>query len=124
MLSPISSNSFFETNHAVCLFNPHCRMKFEAKRSRPAAEGDMVHLHFSNSLFDSLAWYIKTPHLLCQIGIYKTITNVPAPIRIHPINDFAVNSSCKNINASIKVITTLSLSIGTTLEASPICNAL
>ena len=59
-----------------------------------------------------------------QTEIYKTIINVPAVISIHPIRDFAVNSSCKKINAKINVITTLNLSIGTTFEASPTCNAL
>lgn len=54
---------------------------------------------------------------------YKTINNVPTPIKIHPIIDLAVNFSCKKTNASTSVITTLSLSIGTTLDASPICRA-
>ena len=61
-----------------------------------------------------------------QTEIYKTIINVPAVISIHPIRDFAVNSSCKKINAKINVITTLNLSIGTTFEASPLampCNS-
>ena len=30
---------------------------------------------------------------------YKTINNVPIPIKIHPISDFAVNFSCKKINS-------------------------
>ena len=51
---------------------------------------------------------------------YKTINNVPAVIKMHPITDFTVNCSCKKINAKINVITTLNLSIGTTLEASPV----
>ena len=55
---------------------------------------------------------------------YKTIISVPAPIKMHPINDLVVNVSCKNTNANISVITTLNLSIGTILDASPICNAL
>ena len=55
---------------------------------------------------------------------YNTINKVPAVISTEPINDFIVNCSCKNVKANIKVITTLNLSIGTTLDASPICNAL
>ena len=38
--------------------------------------------------------------------------------------DFAVNSSCRNTNASTSVMITLSLSMGTTLDAWPICSAL
>ena len=56
--------------------------------------------------------------------VYSTINNVPAPIRMQPITDFAVNSSCRKTNANTSVIITDSLSIGTTLEASPICKAL
>ena len=55
---------------------------------------------------------------------HKTINIVPAPIRIPPIIDLRVNSSCRKTNASISVMTTDNLSIGTTLEASPICKAL
>ena len=54
----------------------------------------------------------------------RTIRSVPAPMSAHPTADFGVNFSCKNTNASTSVITTLSLSIGTTFEASPICSAL
>ena len=45
-------------------------------------------------------------------------------IRLYRIRDFTVNCSCKKINAKINVITTLNLSIGTTLEASPVWSAL
>ena len=55
---------------------------------------------------------------------YKTISNVPAPISAHPIKLFVVNSSCKNTKASTSVMITLSLSIGTTFDASPTCSAL
>ena len=55
---------------------------------------------------------------------YNTITRVPAPISTHPIRDFTVNCSCKNTNPRIRVITTLSLSMGTTLDTVPICKAL
>ena len=58
------------------------------------------------------------------ISVQSTMTSVPAPIRIQPIRDFVVNSSCRKIKASTSVMTTLSLSTGTTLEASPICKAL
>ena len=57
-------------------------------------------------------------------SLHRTMTSVPAPIRIQPIRDFMVNSSCRKIKASTSVMTTLSLSTGTTLEASPICKAL
>ena len=40
-----------------------------------------------------------------------------------PIRDLAVNFSWRNTNASTSVITTLSLSTGTTFDASPICSA-
>ena len=53
-----------------------------------------------------------------------TINKVPAAIRTQPIIDLGVNFSCRKTNASISVITTLSLSIGTTLDASPSCRAL
>ena len=56
---------------------------------------------------------------LCTVTI-----KVPIPIKIHPIKALAVNSSCKNIKAKTNVIITLNLSIGTTFDASPICNAL
>ncbi len=55
--------------------------------------------------------------------IYVTMSRVPAPIRMQPSSDLGVNSSCRNTNARSSVITTLSLSIGTTFDASPICNA-
>ena len=50
---------------------------------------------------------------------YKTISKVPAAIRAQPAMDLGVNCSCRISAASIIVITTLSLSMGTTLEASP-----
>lgn len=52
------------------------------------------------------------------------MTNVPIVMRMQPIRDFTVNVSCRKTKASTGVITTLHLSIGTTLEASPICSAL
>ena len=55
---------------------------------------------------------------------YSTISNVPAPIKTQPIMDLVVNCSCKKIKAKTSVITTLNLSIGTTFDALPICNAL
>ncbi len=39
------------------------------------------------------------------------------------MRDLAVNCSCRKTKAKTSVITTLSLSTGTTLEASPICSA-
>ena len=55
---------------------------------------------------------------------YNTISIVPAPIRIQPMIDLAVNFSCRKTNANTKVNTTLSLSMGITLETSPTCSAL
>ena len=49
-----------------------------------------------------------------------TITNVPAVISTAPANDFTVKLSCRKTNANASVMTTLSLSTGTTFEASPI----
>ena len=54
---------------------------------------------------------------------YRTMNKVPIAIKIQPTSDLRVNCSCKNINANTKVMTTLSLSIGTTFEACPNCNA-
>ena len=54
------------------------------------------------------------------ICFYSTIRSVPAPIRAQPIRDFAVNFSCRNTKANTSVMITLSLSIGTTFDASPI----
>lgn len=55
---------------------------------------------------------------------YKTITKVPAVIKIEPMSDFVLNSSCRKTNASTRVKRTLNLSIGTTFETSPIWIAL
>ena len=54
---------------------------------------------------------------------YSTISKVPAVINTAPAMDFHVNFSWRNRNASTSVITTLSLSTGTTLDACPICRA-
>ena len=48
------------------------------------------------------------------------MTSVPAPISKQPRSDFAVNFSCRKTNAITRVMTTLSLSTGTTFDASPI----
>lgn len=58
-----------------------------------------------------------------SITLYSTINSVPAPISTHPTTDLTVNSSCRNTNASTIVSTTLSLSTGTTFDASPSCRA-
>ena len=57
------------------------------------------------------------------IRYHKTISSVPAPMSRQPIRDLGVKRSCRNTNASTSVMTTLSLSIGTTFDASPICSA-
>ena len=54
---------------------------------------------------------------------HSTITSVPAPISTQPATAFTETSSCSSTNASTRVMTTLSLSSGTTFEASPICSA-
>ena len=69
-------------------------------------------------------YLVRQTESIYSICNYITIINVPIPIKTHPINDFIVKSSCKKTNANTKVITTLNLSIGTTFDASPICNAL
>ncbi len=61
--------------------------------------------------------------LFGQAEGYRTISSVPMPIRTQPITEFTVNFSCRKTKASTRVMTTLSLSIGTTLETSPICRA-
>ena len=69
------------------------------------------------------------PGIAAEAGVmyllgHSTISSVPAPMSTHPINDFGVNFSCRNMNASTSVKTTLNLSTGTTLQASPSCSAL
>ncbi len=59
---------------------------------------------------------LKTPH--------STITSVPAPISRQPTSDFTVNCSCRKRNARASVMSTDSLSMGTTFETSPSCSAL
>ena len=72
---------------------------------------------------ESMTVRLFVPRDPAKVEGYRTITKVPMPMRIHPISDFAVNSSCRNVKARINVMTTLRLSMGTTFEASPICNA-
>ena len=55
---------------------------------------------------------------------YKTISRVPAPIRMQPSTDLVVTFSCRKTKASTIVMTTESLSIGTTFDTSPSCRAL
>ena len=69
------------------------------------------------------------PGIAAEAGVmhllgHSTISSVPAPMSTHPINDFGVNFSCRNTNASTSVKTRLNLSTGTTLQASPSCSAL
>ncbi len=51
---------------------------------------------------------------------YRTIKSVPAVIKTQPTILFQVNCSWRKMNARTRVSTTLILSIGTTLLASPI----
>ena len=57
------------------------------------------------------------------ILFYNTMNKVPAAMSAQPIRFLAVNGSCRMKNASASVMTTLSLSMGTTLDVAPICNA-
>ena len=54
---------------------------------------------------------------------YSTINSVPAVMRAQPMRLLAVKGSCSTTKASARVMTTLSLSTGTTLDAVPICKA-
>ena len=54
---------------------------------------------------------------------YSTINSVPAVIRAQPMRLLAVKGSCSTTKASARVMTTLSLSMGTTLDAAPTCKA-
>lgn len=55
---------------------------------------------------------------------YNIKIKVPIVIKSPPTNVCTVNASFRMKKAKTIVITTLNLSIGTTLEASPICKAL
>ena len=77
--------------------------------------------NFSANLLRDMPFLIPNKHLT---GYDSTINSVPAPIRIQPKMDLGVNCSCRMTAARIMVITTLSLSMGITLDASPICRAL
>ena len=52
------------------------------------------------------------------------MSKVPAIIKMHPSKTFKLQLSCKKIKARQTVKTTEVLSIGTTLLAEPVCNAL
>ena len=67
---------------------------------------------------------LQLPIYLCCPTLYKTISSVPAPMRTQPRTDLAVTFSWRKTKARIRVMTTLNLSTGTTLDASPICSAL
>ena len=54
---------------------------------------------------------------------YSTINSVPAVMRAQPTRLLAVKGSCSTTKASARVMTTLSLSMGTTLDAAPTCKA-
>ena len=51
---------------------------------------------------------------------YKTMSNVPPAMRMHPRMERGVSCSWSSTAARMMVITTLSLSIGTTFDTSPI----
>ena len=71
-----------------------------------------------STLHSSLSTLLKPLH-----SYYSIMQSVPAAIRMPPITPLTVTVSCRTTNARIIVITTLSLSIGTTFDASPICSA-
>ena len=54
---------------------------------------------------------------------HSTINSVPAVMRAQPMRLLAVKGSCSTTKASARVMTTLSLSMGTTLDAAPTCKA-
>ena len=54
---------------------------------------------------------------------YNTMTSVPAVRRSAPTIDFTETFSCRKTKARMSVIATLSLSTGTTFDASPVCSA-
>ena len=54
---------------------------------------------------------------------HSTINSVPAVMRAQPMRFLAVKGSCSTTKASARVMTTLSLSMGTTLDAAPTCKA-
>lgn len=54
----------------------------------------------------------------------STIRRVPPVISTAPITDLTLTASCRKMNASTIVMTRLNLSMGTTLETSPIWMAL
>ena len=66
--------------------------------------------------------YLSTQQPFC-ISRYSTINSVPAVMRAQPMRLLAVKGSCSTTKASARVMTTLSLSMGTTLDAAPICKA-
>lgn len=96
------------------------------RRRRPALRAVLLH-----GLAESAppGQQKSRPGIAAEAGVmyslgHSTISSVPAPMSTHPINDFGVNFSCRNTNASTSVKTTLNLSTGTTLQASPSCSAL
>ena len=103
-------------------FAPHMRLYPYYQQYSNIAEWIKVH----SAIFFYLHEYLeqKFSYNLTKSESYRTITKVPTPIRIHPINDLIVNCSCKNTKAKTNVMTTLNLSMGTTFDASPSCNAL
>ena len=83
----------------------------------------------------------ETPNFLQNIAFFNTIllfktfytllnlsyiinSKVPVTIKINPNIDFLDSFSFKNIYANKIVTNMLNLSIGTTTEANPSCNAL
>ena len=80
-------------------------------------------------LFDCLATFpsdTKPPRSISapeRFSFYNTMNSVPAAISAQPNRLLALAGSCKIRKASASVMTTLSLSTGTTLDASPICSA-
>lgn len=57
------------------------------------------------------------------VSVHSTISSVPTARKTQPAADLILIGSPKNTKASTSVSTTLILSTGTTLDASPSCSA-
>ena len=116
----------------LCLYTPYeipLQILLAVSAPRHGFPYEILPLHpvLSGSLQSSCYYSasISTiPHFLINSKLsHSTIISVPAPISTQPTTSFTDTSSCSSKNASTRVMTTLSLSIGTTFEASPTCSA-
>ena len=102
-------------------FRPRCRSFTVIHQVLPQNCASSVRKIYSQITLVQLCGIALT--LLLKI-YHRIINSVPAAIRMPPITPLTVTVSCRTTNARIIVITTLSLSIGATRLASPICRAL